>query len=215
MRSGESCCDRMTHIKLYKSGLLREKPVNAVKMKALKTNGVIHQRSLTSCLPDHGDFSRFSRCIPVFSTVKICSLPLPLSTLFLFRAYAPAAWTVRILPSGPSIIAFPYARGSRISRTMHSRGAVAYRNKCTRCKYTARISASARELVLICVTKRDIQIPTCSQYARPLAIIRVAWSGTSGWARRRQQRRQRRTRSSEAPIYRYAADVREGLPEIT
>lgn len=48
----------------------------------------------------------------------------------------------------------------------------AYSNKCTHCEYSACIS----EPVLICVTKRDIQIPACSQYALPLAIIRVTWT---------------------------------------
>lgn len=34
----------------------------------------------------------------------------------------------------------------------------------------------ACESILICVTKRDIQTPACSQYTPPLAIIRVAWT---------------------------------------
>lgn len=34
----------------------------------------------------------------------------------------------------------------------------------------------ARKSVLICVTKRDIQTPACSQYTLPLVIIRVAWT---------------------------------------
>lgn len=171
--------------------------MNAVKMKALKTNGVIHQRSLTSCLPDHDDFSRFSRCIPVFSTVKIYSLALSFSL------------SHSLLPRGQ----YEYSRPVHQSSRFPTCTGLASRARCILaarlhavinvlgCKYTARISARARQRVLICVTKRDIQIPTCSQYSRPLAIIRVAWCGTLGWARRRRRRRRRGPGAAARPRY--------------
>lgn len=112
--------------------------MKALEMKRRNSSTVTY----ISIFSVYDDFNRFSRLIPVFSTVKMCILSLSLlSLVLLYTYYHRATRMVRITLDWSINHAFPYVHEPCISLHCTFRIAAAYRNKCIRCKYMARISA--------------------------------------------------------------------------